>query len=90
MKSLNMQNFPDFKKASNSTSFQPFYWNSISKLSTLNTFQKKDVTSEQFNPFPHTTNLQQTTMNTSGQKYEKYLNMKVYLLNRVENITENE
>ena len=37
---------------------------------------------KQFNHFPHTTNLQQTTR----QIYGKFLEMKVLLLNTVENI----
>ena len=38
------------------------------------------------NPFPHTTNLQQTTLKTLCQKPEKSLYIKVYLLTKYENI----
>ena len=38
------------------------------------------------NPFPHITNLQQTTLNTSYQKHEQSVYMKVHLLTKVLNI----
>ena len=39
-----------------------------------------------FKPFPHTTNFQQTTLKSSGQKYGISLKSKVDILNRVKNI----
>ena len=41
------------------------------------------------NPFPHTTNLQQTTLKTSKQKDSEYYIMKELLLNRVKIIVAN-
>ena len=44
-----------------------------------------DFDLSKINPFPHTTNLQQTTLKMSWQKFEKFQRMRVELLNRVEN-----
>ena len=42
----------------------------------------------QVNPFPHTINLQQTTLEKLGQNIESVFNMEVYVLDRVEHIVE--
>ena len=41
---------------------------------------------EMFNPFPHTANLQQTTLETSRQTTQTISLKKIYLLKNVENI----
>ena len=47
-------------------------------------YLRTDVTIYPINPFPHTANLQQTTLNTSSKKYGNCLSMSVLLWNIVE------
>ena len=45
---------------------------------------------KRLNPFPHTKDIQQTTLKLSMQNYRNSLYMKVFRLNRVENIMAND
>ena len=59
-------------------------------LRDTTTFFHMDNRKNNINPFPHTTNQQQMTLKACRQYPSKFLQMKVKLLQKVENIVANE